>query len=219
MDRIIIVDISDRNLPSFQKLGFQVHQGRVQDIIKDKLEPEHFERPYYFVSPANSLGFMDGGIDLAYMHMFPDIQKRVQQSIRTNSPYTSYLGRKFIPVGSAITVPAINDHLLISAPTMYLPHPVPITDNVYWTMKAVLKVWPGYGTLIIPPLACGIGMVAPDNAAEQMKKALDEDEYFMGGPNYFFTSPEITSKQPRYYENTEFIDIRHEDIVKVPKML
>jgi O-acetyl-ADP-ribose deacetylase (regulator of RNase III) len=36
-----------------------------------------------FVSPANSLGFMDGGIDFAYSrHMFPGVEGTVRSKIR-----------------------------------------------------------------------------------------------------------------------------------------
>ena len=34
------------------------------------------------VSPANSFGFMNGGIDAVYMHMFPGIEARTQKRIK-----------------------------------------------------------------------------------------------------------------------------------------
>ena len=36
-----------------------------------------------YMSPANSLGFMDGGIDAAYMTMFLGVQADVQAKIRS----------------------------------------------------------------------------------------------------------------------------------------
>src|SRR5579862_3319144 len=54
------------------------------------------------VSPANSFGFMDGGIDLAYRRYFGiDLQARVQENIRTK-----FFGE--LPVGQATVVPT--DH-------------------------------------------------------------------------------------------------------------
>ena len=55
------------------------------------------------VSPANSLGFMDGGIDMMYMQMFPGIQTTVQDTIKTFN-ITTALGRYVLPIGSAILV-------------------------------------------------------------------------------------------------------------------
>src|SRR5689334_15250017 len=58
----------------------------------------------YFVSPANSLGFMDGGIDLAYSRiMFPGIELKVKNRINELGK-VNLLGRKYLPIGSAIII-------------------------------------------------------------------------------------------------------------------
>lgn len=50
------------------------------------------------VSPANSFGFMDGGIDLAYSRRFGwDLQERLQERLRRE-----HLGE--LPVGQAVIV-------------------------------------------------------------------------------------------------------------------
>src|SRR5258708_33605829 len=66
------------------------------------------------VSPANSLGFMDGGIDLAYRRYFGiDLQSRVQAKIRSEF-------RGELPVGQATAVPTGNATVpyLVAAPAM-----------------------------------------------------------------------------------------------------
>ncbi|MEV6397433.1 macro domain-containing protein [Streptomyces sp. NPDC051907] len=67
-----------------------------------------------WVSPTNSRGRMDGGVDAAIKrHLGAGIQLRVQKAIR--SQFAAAL-----PVGSAVCVPsgAVNPRFLISTPTM-----------------------------------------------------------------------------------------------------
>jgi O-acetyl-ADP-ribose deacetylase (regulator of RNase III) len=55
------------------------------------------------VSPANSFGFMDGGVDWAYLQFFgEELQTRVQMVIRL---------QKFqeLPVGGAVVVPTLSN--------------------------------------------------------------------------------------------------------------
>lgn len=67
-----------------------------------------------WVSPTNSKGRMDGGVDAVIKrHLGAGIQLRVQKAIRDRFAGT-------LPVGSAVCVPsgAVNPKFLISAPTM-----------------------------------------------------------------------------------------------------
>ncbi|MFJ8645932.1 macro domain-containing protein [Streptomyces sp. NPDC093546] len=67
-----------------------------------------------WVSPTNSRGLMDGGVDaVVKRHLGAGIQLRVQRAIRDR-----FAGR--MPVGSAVCVPsgAVNPRFLISTPTM-----------------------------------------------------------------------------------------------------
>lgn len=67
-----------------------------------------------WVSPTNSLGRMDGGVDAAIKrHLGAGIQLRVQRAIRDQFGGS-------LPVGSAVCVPsgAANPKFLISTPTM-----------------------------------------------------------------------------------------------------
>jgi O-acetyl-ADP-ribose deacetylase (regulator of RNase III) len=69
------------------------------------------------VSPSNSFGFMDGGIDLAYLrHFGNELQSRVQSKIRAE-----FLGE--LPVGQATIVSIGHETVpfLVVAPTMRIP--------------------------------------------------------------------------------------------------
>lgn len=72
------------------------------------------------VSPANSSGFMDGGIDAVYTFQFGEgLQQRLQALI--NAEHSGEL-----PVGAAVIVPTMHKDIpwCISAPTMRIPRDV-----------------------------------------------------------------------------------------------
>jgi hypothetical protein len=86
------------------------------------------------VSPANSFGFMDGGLDHQLSEHFGwGLEKQVQTAIGTR-PLRELL------VGEAIIEPTGNSAIpwLIVAPTMRIPMPIRTTINAYLAMKAVL---------------------------------------------------------------------------------
>ena len=81
------------------------------EIRKGSIIDEHVDA---WVSPTNSRGRMDGGVDAVIKrNLGAGIQLRVQRAIRDQ-----YAG--MLPVGSAVCVPsgAVNPKFLISAPTM-----------------------------------------------------------------------------------------------------
>lgn len=126
------------------------------------------------VSPSNSWGFMDGGIDLVYSERFGwDVQKRLQQEIE-NGHYGE------LPVGLA-TIITTNDKdfpYLISAPTMRVPMSVTGTVNAYLSFRAALvavKQWnnPIYShgsinSILCPGLGTAVGQLHFDVCAKQM---------------------------------------------------
>lgn len=172
-----------------------------------------------FVSPANSLGFMDGGIDYVYSRtMFPGVEQRVREKIKSLG-ILSGLGRNYLPVGSAIIVGAhhtVSTTKLISAPTMFLPHNVATTKNAYHAFMAVLGVFTKSAvetlTLVCPALCTGVGRMNVRNAAEQMHSAytdffsgtFPEEIPFHGDASVFLThSRDIENEQPINYDNRE----------------
>lgn len=125
------------------------------------------------VSPANSFGWMDGGIDLAYRARFgARIEQVLQAAIR------EMLDGE-LPVGSALLVMTLDPRIpwMIAAPTMRVPEAVRGTVNAYLAMRAsLLKFERKYhdtlgATLLCPGLATLTGRVSPMQAALQMRWA------------------------------------------------
>ena len=123
------------------------------------------------VCPANSLGFMDGGIDLAYRNFFGiSIQAKVRAVIQ-------YQYKGEIPVGSAFAVSTGHPRItrLIVAPTMRTPRPIHGTENVYLATRAALlcalEQDPLIHVLGFPGMGTGVGGMDPFESAEQMLKA------------------------------------------------
>jgi O-acetyl-ADP-ribose deacetylase (regulator of RNase III) len=125
------------------------------------------KRRVALVSPANSYGHMDGGIDASYVEFFgARLQLAVYEAIGTRP-------RGQLPVGSAALVRTGHRRIpfLIVAPTMEIPGPVTV-DHAYRALRAVLRLAMKHPTLIsdvfCPGLATGIGEVAPCAAATAM---------------------------------------------------
>jgi O-acetyl-ADP-ribose deacetylase (regulator of RNase III) len=127
------------------------------------------------VSPANSFGFMDGGIDLAYRRYFGmDLQSRVQAKIRNDF-------RGELPVGQATVVATGNETVpyLVAAPTMRVPDRIGDTVNVYLAFRAALLTVLAHNdenpsainSLRVPALGTGIGSMPLGRAARQMHAA------------------------------------------------
>ena len=138
-----------------------------EDVIVKHDTFENVEDYDCLVSPANSFGLMDGGIDLAITNYFGNqLQKRVQQRI---SAY--YYGEQ--PVGTCMIVETDNEKhpYLAHTPTMRVPSNIRNTDNVYNAMRAMLRAVAGnhnIKTVLCPGLGTGIGDVSPVMAAYQM---------------------------------------------------
>ncbi len=128
------------------------------------------------VSPANSFGFMDGGLDCALSERLGwDLQVRLQQAIAERP-------MKELLVGEAIAL-STGDHeipWLISAPTMRVPMRLRQSVNAYLAMKAILITALGHNgspriqSVAIPGLGTGCGGLPPKTAATQMWAAYRE---------------------------------------------
>jgi O-acetyl-ADP-ribose deacetylase (regulator of RNase III) len=128
------------------------------------------------ISPANSFGFMDGGLDYQISERLGwHIQERVQSAIRTR-PMRELL------VGEAIILRTDNSHTpwLMAAPTMRVPMRVRESLNAYLAMKAILLAARSHSdaapirSIAIPGLGTGIGKLSTKIAAAQMWRAYDE---------------------------------------------
>ncbi|HWA25305.1 MAG TPA: macro domain-containing protein [Lacunisphaera sp.] len=128
------------------------------------------------VSPANSFGFMDGGIDHQISErMGWHIQEAVRKAIRARP-----LGE--LLVGEALVVPTGDARTpwLIAAPTMRVPMRISQSINAYLAMKAVLLAARAHREEVpINSVACcglgtGIGKLPFAIAAAQMAQAYAE---------------------------------------------
>ncbi len=129
------------------------------------------------VSPANSFGFMDGGIDMAYSKHFStkespwQLQERLQAELKE-----SHDGE--LPVGQAVIVKTGMEDIkwLISAPTMRVPMPIMGTPNAYLAFRAVIRSVLDWNkdkedkieTILCPGLGTAVGMMHHDVCAKQM---------------------------------------------------
>ena len=109
------------------------------------------------VSPANSFGFMDGGVDWAYLQFFgEELQTRVQMVIRL---------QKFqeLLVGSAVVVPTYHEAIrfLIVAPTMRVPKIITDPADVMLATRAAVRVACDFRIehIVMPGMGTGCGQV------------------------------------------------------------
>ena len=128
--KINLIDINQRMTDAWEKefidySDVNVINGSIFDVLSDTI-----------VSPANSFGIMDGGIDGKIRDYFGfEIEKKVRQKIDTE-----YFGE--LPVGCAILTKTDDNKIkyLISAPTMRVPENVSDTLNAYLAMRAIMSV-------------------------------------------------------------------------------
>lgn len=128
------------------------------------------------VSPANSFGYMDGGLDLKISQKLGwgwDIEKKVRQKL-----LDEFYGE--LPVGNAIIVETgVSDFpYLISAPTMRVPMNVSQTAHAFLAFKAILvevkkfnAEQPRIHSLVCSGLGTGEGRVSTEQCARQMRAA------------------------------------------------
>lgn len=124
------------------------------------------------VSPANSHGWMDGGIDLAYVRRWGWHLQDANIRLCRLQPEGA------LPVGRAVTLAtgAGDVPWVIAAPTMSLPQPVPNSQNAYHAFKAALVVCleRGFRRVLCPGLGTGTGRIPYAESARQMRRAWDE---------------------------------------------
>lgn len=125
------------------------------------------------VSPANSFGYMDGGIDAAYTGFFgQQIQERVQDAIRRRP-------EQMLPVGTALAVTTGHDRIpfMIVAPTMTMPEDIP-ASHAGRALRAALRLIQSEprlaGDVYCPGLGTLVGRVLPTDAAASMLAAYEQ---------------------------------------------
>ncbi len=155
--------------------GVSVYRGSILDVSCDAV-----------VSPANSFGFMDGGIDALYLDYFgPDIQMRVRRAI-----YERHHGELLVGMAEIVETDDERIPYLIAAPTMRVPMVLHESVNAYLAARAVLLLvrhgvfpcGPHQGqrtadhvrTIAFPGLGTGVGRIGANTCARQVRAALDD---------------------------------------------
>jgi len=153
----------------------EIHEGSITDLEVDAV-----------VSPANSFGFMDGGIDAVYLdHFGAVIQTRVRRDIAEH-----HHGE--LLVGDALIVPTDDRRIpfLIAAPTMRVPmmlnesvHPYLASRAVFLLVKhdnfatgsrAGEPVRQSVASVAMPGLGTGVGGVSGAVCAYQVSQAIKD---------------------------------------------
>jgi len=129
------------------------------------------------VSPSNSFGRMDGGLDAQIVEFFgEDIESEIQQMI-----HDRYDGELLVGQAEVIITNAPQFPFLIVAPTMRVPQNVARTVNPYLAFRAAVRAVLEFNslhgdpiqTLLVPGLGTDNGFMPPLRAARQMRAAYD----------------------------------------------
>ncbi len=174
----LILVAPDRDLAD----AFQHHFAAFPDV---EVVHNYFEWLPQFdclVSPANSFGMMDGGIDAAITRFFGlDLERRVQRTILAD-----YLGEQ--PIGTSFVIETGHPQhpFLAHTPTMRVPMTIKGTDVPYTAMWAMLLAVRKHNhdrpdraiqTIACPGMGTGIGQVPYGEAARLMALAYDHFRY------------------------------------------
>lgn len=151
-----------------------VHRGSIFDLSCDAV-----------VSPANSFGFMDGGIDMLYTQHFGwHVQERLQEAIREE-----HHGELLVGAAEIVETDDLDLPFLIAAPTMRVPTILRDSVNPYLAARAALllvthdtftqgtyageKIADFVDSIAFPGLGTGVGRVGPNTCARQVRAAID----------------------------------------------
>jgi O-acetyl-ADP-ribose deacetylase (regulator of RNase III) len=215
-DKNVFFDHNSLNVEAFKRiLGESESRFFIDCDVRDLVNDY---RITVIVSPANSFGFMDGGIDKVYMELFPGIQTRVQDRIKQFNITTS-LGRSVLPIGSALLVSTRDNKcpFLACVPTMFFPEKISETRNVYWSMLGLLILIECSLSemkdvvVAIPCFGTGVGKMTPEAAAEQTREAIEQftkitisqDMRQTIKKTYAYVLKKMACPQPNTYANTE----------------
>lgn len=142
--------------------------SEVEDILIHQGNLFHFPTQA-IVSPANSFGFMDGGLDLLISKRFGwDVERKLREEISIRSQKELLIGEALIVQTGDAEVPFV-----ISAPTMRVPEEINNTVNILLATRAILTICKkeGIESVSIPGLGAGTGRVPHSIVAKQMKEA------------------------------------------------
>lgn len=175
--KITVVDLNEKLIEAFEK-QLNTLFSNLKNQVEVKLGAFDTISSYdAIVSPGNSFGFMNGGVDNALRSFFGvQLEQRVMERIRED-----YLGEH--NVGSAFVIETKNaSHpWLVHAPTMRVPSVIAGTDAVYSATWAALVAVVRHNKtksskinhLVFPGMGTGAGKMDFDKAAGQMLLAFE----------------------------------------------
>jgi O-acetyl-ADP-ribose deacetylase (regulator of RNase III) len=155
--------------------GVTTYRGSILDVACDAV-----------VSPANSFGSMDGGIDAVYMDYFSsNIERSVRRAI-----VERHHGELLVGTADIVETGDPGISYLIAAPTMRVPMVLHESVNAYLAARAVLllvlkgrfpdgrrqgqPITDVVQTVAFPGLGTGVGRMKPRICARQVRRALDD---------------------------------------------
>jgi O-acetyl-ADP-ribose deacetylase (regulator of RNase III) len=149
---IIIADTNLAVIMAAKKYGYQTHHGSILDLTVDAV-----------VSPANSFGFMDGGVDLAYTRFFgKKVYETLQETLMREKPFDELL------VGQAINIRTDNTQIpnVVCAPTMRVPKKISDPFDIVLATRAayVCASFNGHKTVAFPGMGTGVGCLNPETS-------------------------------------------------------
>jgi hypothetical protein len=154
-----------------------------------------------YISPANSIGYMDGGVDDVLRFMLPRVELRNMHRNRALGKYINASGHSYLPIGSASCF-AVGDNFLISTPTMWVPENVSMTQNAFWATRAAFAaavLWNEchperpMTELVCFGMATGNGKMTFAQSAGQIMRAYRE----------FDPAKDITPEQRALFQQTD----------------
>lgn len=150
---------------AFYGTGALVTMGDLLTVAEDTI-----------VSPANSHGYLDGGIDQVYRsHFGAELEEKLLDAIER-------IGGN-LPVGQALTIHLFNEQRIkriIFAPTMEMPEAISGVQVFRATLAALKEVNrinyyvsedEQIRELWFPAMGTGVGQVDPEEAASEMRLA------------------------------------------------
>lgn len=158
--RIIIRDRNEKFINCFHKYSYSKNlELQCDDIFAN----DDWEA---VVSPANSFGFMNGGIDLVYVNKFgQQLEDRVRKDIADN-----WYGELLVGQATFVDCQPGMENILIVAPTMRVPQRILDPVDVYLATKAAVRcaLEIQVDSLLMPGMGTGVGQVSFETASKNM---------------------------------------------------
>lgn len=171
--KIIFFDINKNFIDAYKNVlqnispNFQFVCDSLENLVK------RYPNINAIVSPANSYGYMNGGIDRYINQLLDNVEPIVRDRIEKIGVYDNS-GRKFLPIGNCEVIFKNNIFLFVS-PTMLTPMRLDKNStNIFHAFFAVLHTAISSGknlTIACPCLGTGVGQFDPTESARQVLAA------------------------------------------------